>query len=98
MVGTSPIMTVHPRMSLRCFSGSAMRLRPTGGVVDELLDLRQHFRLELAARLRHAKDVFPRCQRMHRDARLTEDFLALRIDVVKENNETMLAFSLGVAN
>jgi hypothetical protein len=41
-----------------------MGFRPTGRVVHEFFDLRQHFRIEFVARLGDGDDVPPGRQRM----------------------------------
>jgi hypothetical protein len=55
--------------SLFCggFGDPAMRFRPAGRVVHEFLDLRQHFRIELVARLGDRDDVPPGRKRMQLD-------------------------------
>lgn len=47
---------------------AAMRFRPAGRVVHEFLDLRQHLRVELVARLGDCDDAPPGRERMQLDA------------------------------
>src|SRR5215475_4665026 len=74
-----------------------MRFRPTGRIADELLDLGQHLRLEFSACFGNCQHVFPCRERVQRDTEIAEDFLALRVDVVEEDYETMVAITAGLA-
>src|SRR5262245_11500093 len=81
------------RNSLRGFRHAAVRLRPAGRVVDEFLHLSQHLRLELSARPGDSQHVLPGGEGVQRDAEVAEDFLGLRINVVKENHEAVVALA-----
>src|SRR4029077_5838890 len=83
--------------SLRRFCCSAVRLRPASRVADELLNLGQHLRLEFAACFGDCQHISPGRECVQRNAEIAKDFFALWIDVVEENNETMVAVAAGLA-
>src|SRR5690349_24447544 len=78
--------------------GAAMRLRPAGGIVHESLHLAQELRIELTARLCHRQHVPPRRELVQRDAEIAEDFLSVRINVIEEEHDAVLACAARVAN
>ena len=55
------------------------------------------FGSNLSHRFGDREHVAPGSERMQRDAEIAEDFLALRVDVVEEDHEAVVAFAVGVA-
>src|SRR5262249_46954447 len=86
----------HKR-SLRRLRYAAMRLGPGSGIVHEFFGLPQLALVEGAAFLGDLEHVPPRCQRMQRDTKLTQDLLSLRENVVEEKHEYMFDNGAGVA-
>src|ERR1041384_3651280 len=74
-----------------------MRLRPARRIVQELLDLLKLDRIELAAGLGEGQHVPPGAQVMQLDVEVGEDFVALRIDAVEEDDKDVLDGSAGRA-
>jgi len=67
-----------------------MGLRPAGGIVQELLDLGELHRIELAAGLGELQHIPPGAQMMQLDVKLGQDLLAVRINAVIEDDEDVL--------
>src|SRR5262249_16961890 len=98
MRGSSPRTNVGKSVILlRGFGRAAMRFRPAGRIADEFLHLGQHLRLEFPACPGDRQYILPGRERMQRDAEIAEDFLALRVDVVKEDDEAVVAGAPGFA-
>src|SRR6478672_2448415 len=74
-----------------------MCLRPAGGVAEELLDLGELDRIELAAGLGELQHVPPGAKMVQLDVEVGEDFFAVGIDAVIENHEDMLDGGAGRA-
>src|SRR6476659_1335045 len=66
---------------------AAVRLRPAGRVAQEFLDLVELDRIELSAGLGELQHVPPGAEMMQLDSEIGEDFLALRIDAVIEDDK-----------
>src|SRR4029079_19080554 len=69
---------------------AAVRLRPAGRIVQELLDLAKLDRVELAACLGELEHVPPRAQMMQLDVEVGKDFFAVGIDAVIKDDENVL--------
>src|SRR3954453_21476582 len=84
-------------MLLGGLRNAAVRLRPAAGIAQEFLDLVELDRVELAAGLGEGEHVPPGAEMMQLDVEVGEDFLALGIDVVKEDHKDMLDRGAGGA-
>src|SRR5579863_2818526 len=85
----TPSLAWRTRSLFRSLSDAAMRLRPGSGIFHEFLGFLELGLIELAALFRRLQHVPPGGEEMQRDTEITQNFLAVWKDAVKEHNEAV---------